>query len=199
MLNLFQHLMCKAEKCLSVRCRNKFGTTLVFNVMKTQAPQNRPIDILIDEYDAFHTKPANRVINFICIPLILFSILGFVWSIPFPHLNFLGTYDMFNWASFLIAFMIYYNLKLSPVLSYLLLFVLFGFCYGIMQLEAWQKAGGLILPQICIVVFVTANILQLIGYKIEGRKPTFAEDFKFLLVAPMWLLSLPLKKFAIKY
>jgi uncharacterized membrane protein YGL010W len=68
-----------------------------------------------------------------------------------------------------------------------------------MQLEAWQKVGGLVLPQICVVGFAVANIFQLIGYRIEGRKPTFNDDFKFLLIGPMWLLSLVLKRFKIKY
>jgi uncharacterized membrane protein YGL010W len=168
--------------------------------MKNQKTEKRPIDILIDEYAGFHQKPANQYINYICIPLILFSILGFIWSIPFPHLGFLGSYNgYFNWASFLIAFAIYYYMKRSPVLSYIMLIMIFAFTYIIIQLQAWQKAGGFILPQMCVVVFVMANIAQLIGYRIEGKKPTFMENFKFLLIEPIWLLSLGLKRFKIKY
>jgi uncharacterized membrane protein YGL010W len=168
--------------------------------MKNQKAEKRPIDILIDEYAGFHQKPVNRYINYICIPLISFSILGFIWSIPFPHLGFLGGYNgYFNWASFLIAFAIYYYMKRSPVLSYIMLIVIFAFTYIIIQLQAWQTAGGFILPQMCVVVFVMANIAQLIGYRIEGKKPTFMENFKFLLIEPIWLLSLGLKGFKIKY
>lgn len=166
----------------------------------TPKPVQRPIDVLIEEYAGFHHKPVNRVINYICIPLIAFSILGFVWAIPFPHLGFLGSYNGFiNWASFLIAFSIYYYMKRSPILSYIMLLVLFGFTYIILQLESWKKTGGPVLPQMCIVIFVTANIGQLIGYRIEGKKPTMVESFKFLLVEPVWLLSLILKRFNIKY
>jgi uncharacterized membrane protein YGL010W len=168
--------------------------------MKTQKTEKRPVDILIDEYAQFHQKPANRYINYICIPLIAFSILGFVWCIPFPHLGFLGNYNGYlNWASFLIALVIYYYMKRSPIISYIILIIFFAFAYGITQLQAWQKTGGPILPQLCVVVFVTANIAQLIGYRIEGKKPTMMESFKFVLVEPMWLLSLVLKRFGVRY
>ncbi|MDB4924950.1 DUF962 domain-containing protein [Mucilaginibacter sp.] len=168
--------------------------------MKNQKIEKRPVDILIDRYAEFHKKPANRYINYICVPLISFSILGFVWSIPFPHLNFLGSYNGYlNWGSFLIALVIYFYMKLSPIISYIMLIVLFVFTFCIIQLEGWQKTGGPILPQMCVVVFVTANIIQFIGYRIEGKKPTSAENFKFLGIEPIWLLSLVLKRFGVKY
>lgn len=162
---------------------------------KQQQVEKRPVDVLLDEYASFHTNPANRVINYICIPLVSFGILAFVWSIPFPQLNFLGENKGFiNWASFLVAFVIYYYLRLSPMLSYVMLFCLAGFSYSITLLEK-----NFVLAQIGLVFFVVGNIGQLIGYKKEGRKPIFAEDFKFMLIGPMWLFSLILKRFKIPY
>jgi uncharacterized membrane protein YGL010W len=170
------------------------------NYMKTPKIEKRPIDALIDEYSSFHQKPVNRAISYITIPLISFSILAFVWCIPFPHLKFLGIYnDYLNWGSFLIAFVIYYYMRMSPILSYITLFILFAFTYLIIQLLEWQKNGGLILTQICVVVFVTANIIQLIGYQLEGKRPTMIESFKFLASEPIWLVSLVLKRFGVKY
>src|SRR5882757_10768810 len=101
--------------------------------LKADSADNvRPVDVYFAKYAESHQNKTNEAIHFICIPLIVFSLLGLVWSIPFPSLNFLGTYNgVFNWASFLIAFSVYYYLKLSPILSYLMLFVLFGFCYAI--------------------------------------------------------------------
>jgi len=169
--------------------------------MKKPQPkiEKRPIDIVIDEYDGFHQKQANRIINYICIPLIVFSVVGFVWSIPFPQLKFLGPYISFlNWGSFLIAFTIYYYMKLSPILSYIMLLILFALVYIIIQVQAAEKSGTL-LPQVCIFIFVMANIAQFIGYRIEGKKPTFADEFKFMLTAPVWLLGLVMKRFGVKY
>lgn len=167
------------------------------NQPKTKQPQieKRPVDLVLDEYNSFHTHPTNRVINYFCIPLVSFGILAFVWSIPFPQLGFLGEYKGFiNWASFLVAFVIYYYLRLSPMLSYLILFCLGGFSYLIVFLET-----NFVLAQIGLILFVLGNIGQLIGYKKEGRRPVFAQDFKFMLIGPMWLFSLILKKFKIRY
>jgi len=54
-------------------------------------------------------------------------------------------------------------------------------------------------PQICVFVFVMSIIAQFIGYQIEGKKPTFSDEFKFMLTGPVWLLSLVLKKFGVRY
>src|SRR5690606_16134611 len=94
------------------------------------------IDTIIENYSALHQHPANRFIQWFCIPLLTFGLLGFIWSIPFPQLAFLGKYSGYlNWASFLIAFSIYYYLKVSPLLSYGILLMVFAFSAGIVTLE----------------------------------------------------------------
>ncbi len=164
--------------------------------VKPQAKvEKRPVDVVLDEYNSFHTQPTNRLINYICIPLVSFGILAFVWSIPFPHFDFLGKYNGFiNWASFLVAGIIYYYLRLSPLMSYAILFVLAIFSYLIVSLEK-----SFVLAQIGLVLFVVGNIGQLIGYRKEGKRPVFAQDLKFMAIAPMWLLSLLLKKLNLRY
>ena len=49
-----------------------------------------------------------------------------------------------------------------------------------------------------IIAFIVAWIGQFIGHKIEGKKPSFLEDLKFLLIGPAWLLSFIYKKINIK-
>jgi uncharacterized membrane protein YGL010W len=160
----------------------------------------RPIDRYFDQYNEHHKNPTNKLIHWICVPLIVFSIFGLVWAIPFPHLKFLGSYNgYFNWASFLIAAVIYYYYKLSPTISYLMLFVLMGFSYGIIELTEWQKYGGPAMWLVCLIIFVAAWIGQFVGHKIEGKKPSFMDDVKFLLIGPIWLLHIILKKFSIRY
>jgi uncharacterized membrane protein YGL010W len=162
--------------------------------------EKRLVDIYFDKYAESHQNPTNELVHWICVPLIVFSILGLVWSIPFPYIKFLGQYNgFFNWASFLIAFAIYYYYKLSPTLSYIMLVVVFGFSYGIIELDTWQKAGGPALWLVCLVIFVAAWAGQFIGHKIEGKKPSFLDDLKFLLIGPIWLLHFILKKFSLKY
>jgi len=160
----------------------------------------RPIDAYFVEYSEHHQNPTNKLIHWICVPLIVFSIFGLVWAIPFPHLKFIGSYNgYFNWASFLMAFAVFYYYRLSPKLSYIMLLVLFIFSYVVTLLVGWQSSGGPALWLISLIIFVLAWIGQFIGHKIEGKKPSFLTDLKFLLIGPIWLLALVLEKFSIKY
>jgi uncharacterized membrane protein YGL010W len=135
------------------------------------------------------------------VPLIVFSLFGLIWAIPFPHLNFLGRYNGFvNWASFLIGFSIYYYYKLSPVLSYVMLLLLFAFSAIIVSLEKMARLHGWPeMWQVCLGIFVLAWVGQFIGHKIEGKKPSFLDDVKFLLIGPLWLLHFVFKRFGWRY
>jgi uncharacterized membrane protein YGL010W len=160
----------------------------------------RPVDVLFDKYAESHQNGTNKLIHWICVPLIVFSLLGLVWAIPFPHLEFLGKFNGFlNWASFLIAFSLYYYYILSPVLSFMMLWVVGLMSYGIVQLEYWEAAGGPAQWVSCLVIFVLAWAGQFVGHKIEGKKPSFLDDVKFLLIGPIWLLHFICKKIGIKY
>jgi uncharacterized membrane protein YGL010W len=166
--------------------------------MKTEP--KKEVDILFDKYAESHQNPTNKLIHWICVPLIVFSLLGLVWSIPFPYLGFLGRYNGFvNWASFLIAFSIFYYYKLSPVMSYLMLISVFIMSFFIVTLEKWELNGGPQLWLSCAVIFVLAWIGQFYGHKVEGKKPSFLEDVKFLLIGPIWLWHFICKKVGLKY
>jgi len=162
--------------------------------------EKRPVDILFDKYAESHQNHTNETIHWICVPLIVFSLLGLVWMIPFPHIEFLGKYNTFlNWGSFLIAFSIYYYYTLSPILSFLMIFVIGIMAFFIVQLEQVQAAGGPAVWMVCAAIFVLAWVGQFIGHKIEGKKPSFFDDVKFLLIGPIWLLHFICKKIGLRY
>jgi len=52
---------------------------------------------------------------------------------------------------------------------------------------------------VAAAVFVLAWIGQFIGHAIEGKKPSFFEDVKFLLVGPAWLLHFIYRRAGIAY
>jgi uncharacterized membrane protein YGL010W len=160
----------------------------------------RPIDKYFDKYAESHRDHTNKLIHWICVPLIMFSLFGLVWAIPFPHLEFLGQYNgIVNWASFLLAFTIYYYYRLSPVLSYAMLLLLFIFAAGITGLEKLERSGWWPMWQVCLVIFVLSWIGQFIGHKIEGKKPSFLDDLKFLLIGPLWLMHFIFRRAGIRY
>jgi uncharacterized membrane protein YGL010W len=55
-----------------------------------------------------------------------------------------------------------------------------------------------ILP-LSIAIFVLAWIGQFIGHKIEGKKPSFFDDVRFLLVGPLFVLSFLYRKLKLAY
>jgi uncharacterized membrane protein YGL010W len=165
-----------------------------------QKEEKRPVDMLFDQYAESHQNHTNELIHWICVPLIVFSLLGIVWQIPFPQLSFLGQYQtFFNWASFIIAFAMYYYFTLSPVLFFMMIWVIGLMSYGIVQIEYMVGLGSTSAYIIYAVIFVLAWIGQFIGHKIEGKKPSFFDDVKFLLIGPIWLLHFICKKIGLKY
>ena len=45
----------------------------------------RKIDILLNEYGESHQTKMNKNIHFVCVPLIFFSLIGLLASIPVPQ------------------------------------------------------------------------------------------------------------------
>ena len=52
---------------------------------------------------------------------------------------------------------------------------------------------------VSIAIFVVAWIGQFIGHKIEGKKPSFFEDLRFLLIGPLFVLSFLYRRMNLAY
>src|SRR5690606_39158968 len=104
-----------------------------------------------------------------------------------------------NWASFLVAFTIYYYYRISPTLSYGMLLIVGLFSYCIVQLEYWEIAGGPSLWLVCLLIFVVSWFVQFIANKIGTKTLSFSTYFSSLLVGPIWLLSKLYRKLNIPY
>ena len=159
----------------------------------------RPIHKLFIEYANNHQNPTNVIIHWICVPLIAFSVLGLIWAIP-VQFHFLGKYkDFANLATIVIGISMYYYWTLSRTLFWAMLFTIGVFSYFIVQLEYWEQAGGPAFWLVCLVIFIIAWIGQFIGHKMEGRKPSFLTDLKFLLIGPLWLWGKIFNRLRIPY
>ena len=153
--------------------KSVFFKFLLYLSMQNQK-QVRKVDLYFEKYAESHQNMTNEIIHWICVPLIVFSLFGLIRAIPFPYIGFLGKYNGYlNFASFLIAYSIYFYYKLSPVLSYAMLIIMMIFSTGIVSLEKLQKtAGWPEMWQVCLGIFVLSWIGQFIGHKIEGKKPS---------------------------
>ncbi|GAA3965858.1 Mpo1-like protein [Mucilaginibacter dorajii] len=149
---------------------------------------------LLNGYALSHQDPLNKVIHYICVPLLMFSLFGLFWAIPFPHLQFLGSYNgYFNWASFVIAIAIYYYLRISPLISYAILFILLGFSYLILELLSWQQLGGPAMWLVCTIIFIPSICVVLIGNTREKTYVQYGLNISSLPLAPVSIIYKLLK------
>lgn len=139
----------------------------------------------LDEYGTSHRHPTNKTIHWICVPSILFTVLGLLWLIPVPAM-FTAAGPFLNWSTLAMAAAFIYYLVLSPRLAVgmaLIAVALFALVY-------WVVMASPVAPWIVFVtVFVVAWIGQFIGHEIEGKKPSFFKDVQFLMIGPAWLLA----------
>jgi len=131
----------------------------------------RAIDTLLAQYSESHLHPTNEVIHFICVPIIVFTLLGLLWCLhPLVAL------------AMVVASMWYYFTLSRP------------FAWGMLLMSAAMLAILAALPPqavlpLSVIVFVLAWIGQFIGHKIEGKKPSFFDDLRFLLIGPLFVLG----------
>ena len=140
----------------------------------------RRVDALINHYGESHQNPRNEAIHFVAIPLIMLSLCGLIYTLS-------------PWAlgAFVAASLIYYA-RLS--------WVFFGaMCVWTAAIVALVLTMQPYVWQASIAIFVGAWIIQFVGHKIEGKKPSFFEDIQYLWVGPLFLLSKVFGKLGIRW
>ncbi len=158
----------------------------------------RKIDSLLSEYGESHQNPTNKLIHWICVPLIFFSLMGLIASIPSGVLrSVVGEGSIYaNWAAVILALALIYYITLSiPLTIGMFLFAL-ACLFLINQLVLLNIAP---LWLISLSIFVAAWIGQFYGHKVEGKKPSFFKDVQFLMIGPAWLMHFIYKKIGIPY
>lgn len=148
-----------------------------------------------DEYGESHRNPTNKLVHWICVPLIFFSIIAMLSLISYPiRISETQTFHL-TAAHLLIIFGVVFYVRLSFSMALGILI----FCRLCLFLSRMiQEATGSLL-WIAIGIFAAAWIGQFIGHKVEGKKPSFLKDVQFLLIGPAWLLGFVYKKVGIKY
>lgn len=146
---------------------------------------NRPIDRWFANYSADHRNLGNQAIHVIAVPLILWSVIALLWCVPVPG----SAFRPGTWAalSMFLAWMFYY--RASRSIGFGMLAVLVAMAW----LTRWlyYGIGTHDLLRIALAVFVVAWIAQFIGHSklLEGKRPSFFTDLRYLLIGPAWVLS----------
>lgn len=147
----------------------------------------KTINQWFDEYAVSHQNSTNKLIHWICVPTIFFSIVGLLFSVK------LGTFNLAEVVLFLVL-LFYIKLSWRMAIGILLVALLCLFLCSFLEQNV-----SISLYKICLTLFVLAWIGQFIGHKIEGKKPSFLHDIQFLLIGPAWLLGFVYQKLNLKY
>src|ERR1700759_5346496 len=70
----------------------------------------------LNEYGSSHRNPTNEALHWICVPVILWCVMGFLWIIPFPG-GIRSAIPFANWATLIALFAIVYYASLSLPLA----------------------------------------------------------------------------------
>lgn len=147
----------------------------------------------LDEYAVSHQNSTNKVIHWICVPLIVWSLILLLLSIPSP--SFLVQLNL-NWAWIASGSALVWYFFLSPSLAFGMSFFLCLLNIFSLQVEYTSEYP---VWSIGLSIFVIAWIGQFLGHHIEGKKPSFLKDIQFLLIGPVWLLHFIYKKLGLNY
>lgn len=133
----------------------------------------------LNEYSVSHQNPTNKLIHWICVPVIVFTVYGLLRAIPVGNgslnaatiggLLALAYYALLSW-----------RLALGIGLIFMPLYYVVDLSYS--ALGSWHVPA-------MVAIFVIAWIGQFIGHSIEGAKPSFFKDLQFLMIGPLWLLA----------
>ena len=159
----------------------------------------KSIEEWIEEYGESHQNSTNKAIHWICVPLIMLSLLALISIIPFPANDMVlfsvsGEKVLLNWTIIFLLFAVIFYLRLSISIAIGMLLIAIAMIASINWIELFDPT----IWRLSLAIFVVAWIGQFVGHKIEGKKPSFFEDLQFLLIGPAWLLSFIYKKIGIK-
>ncbi|EGR0232772.1 DUF962 domain-containing protein [Vibrio vulnificus] len=139
----------------------------------------RSLEQWLDAYGESHQNSTNQKIHTFAVPGIFFSIVALIWSLPSLPLPVLSL--NWVWIAALPVWWFYYRLSLSVFLMML------GYTLASIALAWSVELLGIPLAEMAVGLFIVLWIFQFVGHKIEGKKPSFFEDLKFLLIGPVWV------------
>jgi uncharacterized membrane protein YGL010W len=99
------------------------------------------------EYEQDHRHPTNQLIHKICVPLIMFSVIGILWGIPTPF--FLEFIPFLNWATIFIIGSLLFYMSLSLKMFVAMLIQSLIMCWICLQLDK----ASILLPFSTVVFY----------------------------------------------
>ena len=153
----------------------------------------RSVNEWFGNYSADHRNSVNRLIHWVCVPAILWSVIAALWCIPVPVS--IGRPGFWCGLALIAAFAFYWKMSRPIGIAMLLVFIAFGLITEVL----YRAIGPSNLLWIALGIFVFAWIGQFIGHVIEGARPSFFTDLAYLLIGPAWLAGKLMRRLNIGY
>jgi uncharacterized membrane protein YGL010W len=138
----------------------------------------------LDDYGDSHRNHTNKALHWICVPVIVWCVIGLLWSLPFP--GGIRAYPALNWGSVAVIIALIYYSMLSLRLA---LGALVFLSVMLWSIDVVERSSPVPLWSLCLLLFAAAWVGQFIGHAIEGKRPSFFKDVQFLMIGPLWLLA----------
>ena len=139
-------------------------------------------------YESYHKDPVNKFIHFICIPIIMYSILvtfsKFYFSV-YKHKNHKFLFHMYFDEAIVLFYNIYYlsyGLKIGTIMF------LYNLVFYTVTIKIYKYFNHN--SVVTFNLFLFAFVIQFIGHFIEGSRPAMLTGLKqTLLQAPLFNLN----------
>ncbi len=154
----------------------------------------RRIDWYLRAYGEDHTNRTNRVMHWIAVPIIFWCVVAMLTALPFPAA--LEMVPGLDWAVIAALLALYFYFRLSWPLA-LAMAAFMVLCIAVARTV--EARSDVPLWQVALALFVVAWVLQFVGHKVEGKRPSFFSDLRFLLIGPAWLMSFLFRAFGLRY
>ena len=120
----------------------------------------RTVEQWFGEYGESHSNPRNELLHIVCVPPIVMTVIGFLWSIPTPG-AFSAISPWLNWATIAIVLAVFYYFTLS------------------VPLGAGAAIGLAVLAYIVIAVGAVASVVSIgviADFVVRNRKARLARQ-----------------------
>ncbi len=153
----------------------------------------RSVNEWFGNYSKDHRNPTNRLIHWICVPAILWSVIAALWAIPVP--SSIGRPGFWAGMAMVASFAFYWKMSRPIGIAMLIVFVVLG----LVTEGLYRTLGPIDLLWLAGGVFVIAWIGQFIGHLLEGARPSFFTDLAYLLIGPAWLAGKLMRRMKISF
>ncbi len=158
-----------------------------------EAEATRAIDRYFNHYAADHQNGANVLIHWVCVPLIVWSVIAALWVIPVPS----SLFRPGLWAGMAMLAAVLWYYRHSRVLGLAMAVAMVAL--GLVTELLFRQLGGRGLLYLAAAVFAVSWIGQFVGHVLEGKRPSFFTDIFYLLIGPAWLMGKTLRRIGLQF